>query len=211
MVERLPPSYRGLRRAAELIREGGVIVYPTDTVYGIGCDAFNEGAVERVFEIKRREQKPMPVLCSCLDDVARVGVVDEGLYRLAIAFWPGAVSIVVGKSPELPSRVTAGLDKVAIRIPAHIVPLELIRLSGSPIVGTSANISGQPPAVSHEDLAREILEEVDAVIEGGLSHAGVASTVLELVGGGRVRVVRRGALGDEELAKRLKLAGFTKA
>lgn len=209
MVELLPPTREGVRRAAEIIAEGGVVIYPTDTVYGIGCGVFNEKAVERVFEIKQREAKPMPVLCSSLEDVSKVGYVDERLYRLALALWPGAVSIVVEKTPELPSRVTAGLGKVAVRIPAHLVPLEIIRQAQTPIVGTSANISNQPPAVRHGEVNKALLEKADALVTGGEAYSGTASTVIEAAEGDRVYVVREGALRRPELDKRLRTAGFT--
>ena len=208
MAELLPPTREGVKKASDIIRGGGVVIYPTDTVYGIGCDVFNEKAVERVFEIKQREEKPMPILCSSLDDVSKVGYVDESLYNLAIATWPGAVSIITRKSPRLPSKVTAGLDKVAVRIPAHFIPLEIVRLAGVPIVGTSANISGRPPALSHEEIDKSILELCDALLQGGRAYVGVSSTVLEPVEKNKVKVIREGAIKRIELEKRLKVVGF---
>ncbi len=209
MTELLSPTREGIKRAVEIIREGGVVIYPTDTVYGVGCNAFDEHAVERVFEIKQREAKPMPVLCSSIEDVSKVGYMDEMLYKLALALWPGAVSIVIRKSPRLPSRVTAGLDKVAVRIPAHLVPLEIIRLAETPIVGTSANISNKPPALRHEEIDKTLLKKSDALITGGEAYLGLSSTVLEVVEGNKLRIIREGALQNVELRKRLESIGFT--
>jgi L-threonylcarbamoyladenylate synthase len=196
-----------LAEAARIIREGGVVIYPTETVYGIGCDPFNEKAVERIMELKKREGKPHPILCSSLDDVYRVARPMEEELWLASILWPGPVTIVMEKTPDLPEIVTSSLPNVGVRIPANLIVLELIRMAGTPIVGTSANISGGMSPASLDMVPKSLREGADMVIDGGVTYYGEPSTVVRLAGGG-VRVVREGVVKKAELAKILLSRGY---
>ena len=197
----------GIPEAARIIKNGGVVVYPTDTVYGIGCDVFNQEAVKRVYEAKQREAKPMPVLCSSLDDVLRVCSISGEALRIAHMVWPGPVSIIAPKRPELPDLVTSGMDEVAVRIPASLPVLEVMRIAETPIVGTSANISGRPPPRGADEVSPELLSRVDLLLDGGRSRYGEPSTVIKIEGG-RLLVLREGALRRGELAELLRGAGI---
>ncbi len=204
----MKPLKHLLAEAAEAIRGGGVVIYPTDTVYGVGCDPFNVKAVERVMELKRREGKPHPILCSSLEDLIRVSRPTEDELRLASILWPGPVTIVMEKTYELPSVVTSNLPNVGVRIPANLISLELIRMAGTPIIGTSANLSGGPSPASLDEVPQEVRGGADVVIDGGVTYYGEPSTVIQLVGGA-VKVVREGAVKKADLSKRLRTRGYS--
>lgn len=205
IVKAFSPS--AIDEAAAIIKRGGVIVYPTDTVYGIGCDPFNREAVKRVREIKRRERKPMPVLGASLADLAEVCRITEEELRIASLFWPGPLSIIVKKHPSLPLEVTAGQEDVAVRIPASLPVLEVIRLCGRPLVGTSANISGQPPPSDLDGLSPEIARAVDLVIDGGRTRLARASSVIR-IRGDELLVLREEALSSIEIEDIIRAAGL---
>ncbi|MCS7137699.1 MAG: L-threonylcarbamoyladenylate synthase [Candidatus Caldarchaeum sp.] len=195
--------FRRVQEAAEVVARGGVVVYPTDTVYGIGCNPFDAKAVERVMVIKRRENKPSPVLVSDFDQVYSVAKPKDEEVEACLRLWPGPVTVVMEKRPELPLEVTAGMPTVGVRMPANAIALSLMQKSALPLVGTSANISGRPPAVSLDLVEPEIIRMADLAIDGGRTLYGRPSTVVELVGG-ELRVVREGAWSIEEIKKRLE-------
>lgn len=196
-----------MEEAAKIIREGGVVIYPTETVYGIGCNPFDEKAVKRVIELKRREAKPHPLLASSLEDVLKVSSPSDDEMTLASILWPGPVTLVFERRPELPDLVVSNQPTVGVRIPAHLIALELIRLAGTPIVGTSANISGGHPPASLGMVAEELRKGVDAVIDGGATRYREPSTVLRLVGDG-LKIIREGAVKREELRKILSITHY---
>src|SRR4030043_758132 len=137
-------------RAIEILKAGGVVAFPTDTVYGLGGDAFNIEAAERIYRVKQRPRNlPLPVLLADSTQVAAVVDFTPEIARFLMKrFWPGGVTLVLPKGASLPEIVSAGGDKVAIRIPNHVVPLTLIHGLGAPIIGTSANISDKPSPVT---------------------------------------------------------------
>ena len=176
-------------RAAEAIDRGGVIVFPTDTLYGLGCNPFIQEAVERVFTIKKRRDKPLPVLASTMERLEEICIFDERSISLAERFWPGGLTLV------LPARVgvPASLDSetIAVRIPGHREALELIDTCHGLLVGTSANITdGEPPRRVEEAVA-QLGGTVDLYLDGG-PVLGLPSTVIDLSGGEAV-ILRRGA------------------
>jgi L-threonylcarbamoyladenylate synthase len=196
-----------------IVRRGGVIVYPTETVYGIGGDPFKEDVVRRVFQIKRRRDKEMPVLVSSMEKAMEIAEFDDRALTLARLFWPGPLTLVLKKRSELPHELTAGRDKVGIRVPKHIVALKIIEAAGGAIIGTSANISGRPPPRSADELDPVIENEVDLVVDGGRTELGVASTVVELVPGGEghgggIKVIREGAIKAESLIEAVRGVGL---
>ncbi|MSQ13932.1 MAG: threonylcarbamoyl-AMP synthase [Dehalococcoidia bacterium] len=186
--------------AVDLLREGGVVAYPTDTLYGLGADAFNEAAVERVFVIKGRPHgMPLPLLLADADALAQVASEVPPLARvLAERFWPGALTLVIPRSAKVPELVSGRGWKVGVRVPDHPVPRELARRLGAPITGTSANKSGGPDPRTAADVRSQLGEMVDLVIEGGGLPAGQPSTVLDLTGPSP-RIVRAGAISKEAL------------
>ncbi len=173
-----------LRRAAELIRGGGLVAFPTETVYGLGASAFDADAVARIFEAKGRPlESPLIVHVDSIS-MARSLVLDwpAAADRLAERYWPGPLTLVLRKQPSIPDIVTAGLDTVGLRMPAHPVALALIHAAGVPIAAPSANpFTGLSP--THADHVRRSLgAAVDLVLDGGPASVGIESTVLSLAG-----------------------------
>jgi len=191
---------RQVALAVDILRQGGVVAYPTDTLYGLGADAFNEQAVERVFAIKGRPHgMPLPLLIADADALSQVASDVPPLARvLAERFWPGALTLVIPRSANVPELVSGRGWKVGVRVPDHPVPRELARRLGAPITGTSANKSGGPDPRTAEDVRTQLGEMIDLVIEGGDPPAGQPSTVLDLTGPSP-RIVRQGAITKEAL------------
>lgn len=182
-----------MARAAELVRRGGVIVYPTDTVYGLGCDPFNEAAVKRLFEVKGRGSKPVPVLCSSPAKAEELVLFSPKARELARANWPGALTIVAPLRRALPAQITQGSRKLGVRVPSHSACLELVSLCGGWLTGTSANLSGNPSARTAVEAERQVGDLVDMILDGGVRE-GRESTVVEVVGDA-VTILRTGPVG----------------
>lgn len=182
-----------LQPAVEVLQSGGVVIFPTDTVYGIGCDALNEEAVGKVFRVKGREaNKPLPVLVASVDDLSHlVREVPPMARELMEKFLPGGVTVVLPKRESVPDIVTAGTDTMGVRIPDHPVTLALLRLSGVALTAPSANFSGEPPAQRVADIPTSLQEQVDAVIDDGDAPGGVPSTVVDMTSP-RPRILREG-------------------
>ena len=186
---------RSLQRAIDILRNGGVIGIPTDTVYGIAANALDENAVDRIFDVKGREDtSPIPVLIGSVDDLHEYGrdVTDEAV-ALAEAFWPGQVTIVVRKSDIIPSVVSGGLDTVGLRIADHPVPRQLVSALGAPITATSANISGADSLSSAISVLEQLGSSLDMVFDGGRLLPSKPSTVVDTTAR-PARVLREGAV-----------------
>src|SRR6266571_9158934 len=181
-VDPIYPDKPIIERAAALLRKGEVVVFPTETVYGLGADAFQVQAVERIFAAKRRpfhdplivhiaEESALELLTSAIPDSAK---------RLAEAFWPGPLTLILPRSPQVPGLVTAGLETVAVRMPRHPVALALIRAAASPIAAPSANrFMHVSPTTAQHTLA-DLDGRVPLILDGGPCAVGVESTVLDL-------------------------------
>lgn len=185
-----------LEEALGVLRRGGLLAYPTDTVYGLGANAFDPRAVARVFEAKDRPlTEALPVLIPdvlYLPWVARD--IPEVAWRLALAFWPGALTLVLPRTAEVPDEVCAGGTTVAVRVPGHPLPRALSRLLEAPITGTSANISGQPSPVTASGVLAQLGDRLDYVVEGEC-YLGKESTVVEIAGfNATPRLIREGAI-----------------
>jgi L-threonylcarbamoyladenylate synthase len=188
-----------IKKAVDILKQGGVVAYPTDTVYGLGADIYNSNAVERVFEIKKRSKDlPLPVLIASKDQLRSLTAnIPSIANELIKRFWPGALTIVFLKSVSVPDNVTAGSDKIAVRMPDHPIPLSIIKSLGKPITGTSANISGQPNPLTHVEVKAQLDENVDYIIEGG-QCSGVESTIVDVTTEQLV-IIRRGAISEYQL------------
>ncbi len=190
-----------VERCAARIREGGLVAFPTETVYGLGADAFNEDAVRRVFELKGRPAGN-PLIVHVDGPEMAAGVVREWngeARRLADAFWPGPLTIVLEKSDRVPGIVTGGGPTVGVRCPDHPVTLALIGACGAPLVGPSANPSGRVSPTT-ADHVRESFDASDVLtLDGGACRAGIESTVLDLTTV-PARVLRPGVIGAERIA-----------
>lgn len=185
-----------------VLKEGGIVAFPTDTVYGLGAGIGNTQAVERVYQVKKRPHgMALPLL---LSDVSQIGEVawpvPQAAWLLAERFLPGALTLVLPKAPSLADIVTGVGKTVAVRIPAHPIPVALIRGLGTPIIGTSANLSGQPPALTASEVYTQLGDKVDLIIDGGRCPGGRESTIIDLSGDTPV-ILREGAIPGEELKK----------
>lgn len=202
MVEVVKADLDGLSRAVRVVADGGVICYPTDTVYGLGCDPLNASAVTRVLNAKGSRTKPMPVLVRGLAAAEKFALVSDRARRLAENFWPGPLTLILKAQEVLPAVLIAE-GKVGVRSPNHPVCLNLLDLCSGALVGTSANVTGKPPASTAEEALRQIGSNVDLILDGGRALLGVASTVVDLTRPG-LGIVREGPLGGEQLLRSLR-------
>ena len=173
-----------LRRAAELIRSGRLVAFPTETVYGLGANALDAAAVARIFAVKGRPRTSPLIVHVDSVAMARGLVLDwpEAAARLAERYWPGPLTLVLRKQPAIPDIVTAGLPTAGLRMPAHPLALALIREAGVPIAGPSANLFTQLSPTTAEHVRRSLGDAVDLVLDGGPAVVGIESTVLSLAG-----------------------------
>ena len=191
-----------IKRGVSILRAGGIAAYPTDTVYGLGASAGLPRAIERIYEVKERSFKmPLPLLLSDVSQITRVAEsVPEIAWSLINAFLPGALTLVLQKSSSVSDIISGGGTTVAVRIPAHSVPVALVEGLGAPIVGTSANLSGKPSPLTAGEVHSQLGSKVDFIIDGGRCPGGKESTVVDVTGETPV-VLREGAISREELRR----------
>lgn len=189
-----------IHRGAEIIRNGGVVAFPTETVYGLGADAFDPIAVARIFEIKNRPSfDPLIVHIADLDEMSRLAtVIPLSAEKLIKRFWPGPLTIVFLKKEEVPDIVTAGLPTVAIRMPRHPIALQLIKKADRPIAAPSANPFGYVSPTTAEHVREQLGNRVDLILDGGPCEVGLESTILSF-SEGKPRLLRPGGLPLEEI------------
>jgi L-threonylcarbamoyladenylate synthase len=194
--------------AVEVVGKGGVICYPTDTVYGLGCDPLNPSAVERVMRVKGERTKPMPVMVKDLEIAERLAQFSDRARKLARKFWPGPLTIVLPAAASLP-RILVPNGTVGLRSPKLAICLELLGLCSGALVGTSANLTGKQPALSAGDVVRELGDQVDLVLDGGNVPLGVSSTVVDLAKP-KLTILREGPIGIREIMRCLRVHSPTK-
>ncbi len=175
---------RQIASAARHLRAGGVAAIPTDTLYGLTACAFDENAVREIFRLKgRQEGEPLPLLCADERQAFECATeVSEAARRLAGRFWPGALTIVLKKADRVPGLVSGGKDTVGLRVPAHPVPRAIARALEAPIIGTSANISGQPGLKTADAVREQFGEQIEMIVDWTGAPSGTASTVVDLSG-----------------------------
>ena len=188
------------RRAAEIIRQGGLLGIPTETVYGLGANGLDENAVLNIFEAKGRPQdNPLILHVSGPEQVERFcHDIPDAAFRLMERFWPGPLTLVLPARDNVPRRTTAGLDTVAIRCPDNDLTREIIRLAGVPIAAPSANISGKPSPTTAEHVLHDMDGKIAAIVDGGPCSVGVESTIVDLTGE-TPRLLRPGGITPEQL------------
>ena len=181
-VDAQKPDMAKIQIAADLIKKGGLVAFPTETVYGLGADALNSKAVLALFEAKKRPLDNPPIVhVGCARDVCRlVSDVVPKAEKLMEKFWPGPLTLIFKRSMIVPSVTVAGLDTIAIRMPNHNVALALIRESNCPIAAPSANLAGKPSPTSAAHVLEDLDGRIDAVLDAGATYIGVESTVLDL-------------------------------
>jgi len=193
-------AYDKIEDAAKTIQNGGLVLFPTETVYGIGANGLDENAVRKIFEAKGRAQDNPLILhianTDMLDQIATD--ITELEYKLMDAFWPGPFTIILNKKEIVPGLVTGGLDTVAVRMPANIIANKLIQYAGLPIAAPSANISGKPSGTCLEDIYSELADKMDYIIDGGKCEVGLESTVIK-VDNGQVKILRPGKITKEQI------------
>ncbi|HVM71806.1 MAG TPA: L-threonylcarbamoyladenylate synthase [Anaerolineales bacterium] len=196
---------QALKRALEILNAGGLVAFPTDTVYGVGALAFDEAAVKRIYAAKDRPvEKAIPVLIGKLDDLAKVTrEAPEMAKRLAERFWPGPLTLVVPKHPDLPETVSAA-PTVGVRVPDHRVARELLSAAG-PMAVTSANISGQPSPSTAQEVFAQLGGRIALIIDGGKTPGGVPSTVVDCCGS-EPAILREGPISQDEIRAALHAA-----
>jgi L-threonylcarbamoyladenylate synthase len=194
---------RAIETAGEIIKTGGLVAFPTETVYGLGADAENPQAVARIFEAKARPRiDPIIVHVSNPASAGRYGIFPHSAQRLIKHFWPGPLTLVVAKTEAVPEIVTAGLDTVAIRIPSHPAALALLRASGCAIAAPSANAFGYASSTTAQHVAEHLGEKIEMILDGGPCAIGVESTILSLTGPVPT-ILRAGGVPVEDLAAML--------
>ncbi len=203
-VDPQDPDPSVIRYAAKVIETGGLVVLPTDTVYGLVCDSRNVEAVEQIYRVKGRERgEPLILL---LHDTSEVGAyvedIPESAVRAMQEFWPGPLTVVLRDDSEATAAVRAGGETVGLRLPAHMVPREVAGAVGAPLASTSANASKQAPAVTAQQALRYLDGKVNLVLDGGAAALGQESTVVSFLGG-PARVLREGAITEERFREAL--------
>ncbi len=195
-------SQQQLERGISILKRGGIVAFPTDTVYGLGAGVSIRRAVERVYAVKERPRNmPLPLLLADTSQIAKVAYpVPPIAWLLIHNFLPGALTIVLHKASSVSDIITGGGVTVALRIPAHPIPVALARGLGTPIVGTSANLSGRPSPLIADEVYSQFGNKIDLVIDGGRCPGGKESTVVDVTGETPV-VLREGAISREELER----------
>ena len=191
-------SSDAIPRALEILRAGGLVAFPTDTVYGVGSLAFDRKAVESIYTAKDRPiEKAIPVLIGDTDDLDKIAMdIPNMALKLASHFWPGPLTILVPKQPGLPEAVSA-TSTVGVRVPDHEVARALLRAAG-PMAVTSANISGQANPTTAEEAFTQLNGRIGLIIDGGKTPGGVPSTLVDC-SGENIRILREGPIAEEEL------------
>jgi L-threonylcarbamoyladenylate synthase len=202
-----PAMQARVRAAAEVLRQGGVVAYPTETFYGLGAIARDVVAVRRLAGLKgRADGKPLPLVAGDRAQVDEVAELDAAAERLARAFWPGPLTLVLPARPGLAPEIVAGTGTVGVRISGSDIARALALAAGGALVSTSANPAGAPPPVRPGDLDAALRARLDAVLDAGPAPGGSPSTVVEL-NGGAARLVREGAVPFEEVLAALRREG----
>ena len=196
----LPAGKEAIAVAVRILAEGGLVAFPTDTVYGVGAGAFQPDAVERIYTAKiRPRDKAIPILLARPDDLSLVADrITEAAWLLAERFWPGGLTLVLPKKANVPDVVSAGGPTVAVRVPDHPVPLALIAALGVPLAATSANLSGRPSPVTAREVETELGGRIELILDGGRCPGGIPSTVLDLTTD-PLAILRAGAITVDEI------------
>jgi L-threonylcarbamoyladenylate synthase len=186
--------------AAEEIKGGGIVAFPTETFYGLGVSLSDNEALTKLFELKRRpKDKPVPLI---IGDVPALAIIasppDKIARRIIERFWPGPLTVLLAAKPGLPDLITGGSGKVAVRVPGRSFALDLARAVGYPLTATSANISGMPPSDNPGDVIRYFGDAINLLIDGGPAPGGKPSTIID-VSEGTIKLVRQGVVPYEDI------------
>ena len=191
---------KGLNRARQIIVSGGLVAFPTESFYGLAVNTFDEEAINRLFIIKkRRSDRPVLVLIPSVEYLEDyVADVPEGALKLIRKFWPGGLTLLFKATPDISPLLTAGTGKIGVRISSNLIATALTRVMGSPITGTSANISGQPGCINAKEVYDSLGQGVDLILDGGKTGGGNGSTVLDVTVNPPV-IIREGIISRRQL------------
>jgi len=184
IVDPMQPEAEAIARAADCLRAGGLVAFPTETVYGLGVNALDRAAVTRLFTAKGRPATdPLIVHVTSVDAIAPLAAhISDDVRRLAERFWPGPLTLVLKRSARIPDEVTAGLDTVAIRIPRHPVARAILEAAAIPVAAPSANLFSRPSPTTAAHVLEDLDRRIDLIVDGGATTVGVESTVLDMTG-----------------------------
>ena len=183
-IDRTHPDMEQIQEAGRLLREGGLVAFPTETVYGLGGDGLQKEAAARIYAAKGRpSDNPLILHIAEVSDIEKLAVdIPELAYRLAMRFWPGPMTMILKKGPVVPYATTGGLDTVAIRMPSDEIARAIIRASGTYIAAPSANLSGRPSPTRAEHVIEDLSGRVEMIVDGGESDIGLESSIIDLSG-----------------------------
>ena len=200
-MKQVPSALSGITLAIESIKNGGVVIFPTDTVYGIGCDPYNEGAVERIYELKNRDSaKPLPILGYSKRILENIVEFDETTNRIAEKFWPGRLTIVLPLKDDKLKKLSKGTNTLAVRVPNNKCVLAFLKKCEL-VIGTSANISGKEPFTDPQNIENEIID-CDIFLNDGMIQSSGASTVIKIENG-EIKILRSGDISQNDLVGEL--------
>jgi len=187
----------GIEKASQIINKGGIVIFPTDTVYGIGCDPYNKESVKKIYDIKSRDiSKSVPVLAYSKEIAAKIVYLDEFTMKIIDKFWPGPLTIILELTDEKIKKSLNLKNKIAIRVPNHKCTLELLKRCNF-LVGTSANVSGYSPYTNPDECFKN-LHDYDIFIDGGTITSETESTIIEIENE-EIKIIRKGSLTKEEI------------
>lgn len=195
-------DYSKLKKASEIINNGGVVLFPTETVYGLGANAFDENAIKKLFEIKGRDFKnPINVLVKDIDMINMVAKnISEIEYKLINAFCPGPLTIILSKKETISPLLTAGLDTIGVRIPNNDISMKILEYANVPLATPSANISGKTSGTNFDDIYEDFKDKVDFMINNGNSSIGIESTIVKVIDN-IPHILRPGSITSEQIKK----------
>ncbi len=191
-----------IEAAAKVLKNEGIIVYPTDTFYGLGASCYSKAAIHKIRSLKKRDpQKPLSIVVSSLDMLQSVVTDLPPLFKvLSSKFWPGPLTLILSASTRLPGELLSSKETIGVRLPAHPWLMELVKYSASPITATSANLSGEKEITSPENAVDIFSGKVDLIVDGGTAQAKLPSTVVDLTLE-KPKILRKGAVSEEALIK----------
>ena len=193
-----------LEKATELIKQGKIVGFPTESVYAIGTNGLDEQAVKRLYEVKKRPlNKPISLLVSNMEMLKSIAKdITELEYKIMEKFFPGPLTIILKKKDIVPDIVTAGQETVGVRMPSGEIARKLVELSGVPIAAPSANISGEPSGTNLSEIKKHFEGNVDFYIDGGNSELGISSTIVQVIDG-KPKILRQGSITLEQIEKEI--------
>lgn len=198
--EKADGAKRALEEAGEIIRKGGLVAFPTETVYGLGGDALNPESSKKIYAAKGRpSDNPLIIHIADMEHLGRITKeVPQSAYQLAAAFWPGPLTMILPKAEEVPCQTTGGLDTVAVRMPSHPVAMEFIKAAGGYVAAPSANLSGKPSPTTAKYVVQDMDGRIDMIIDGDGVDIGLESTIVDLTGD-KPMILRPGYITEEML------------